>query len=354
MKYLIYCGPGIGDLILVLPMALSIRENDPGSYIKMITTSSWSRMCISKELFELQNLIDDIDYYSVSEKWHSLSFLLSNGIKKFDYGFVLQYTDNEYTSTFPSLIINIAAKKTCGIRITSKKQIKYNYYVDRCKGICIADYPLSMLKCFNIPTLKEYSNLLDKTKVRKYQPSFVYDKTKKAIALCVGTAAVSMKIGGKIVTQNAKNWDYENWLTLSTRLSKEGYNVYLMGGKKEDEEIKSLLSSALPKNVYNFMARCSIIESLSILNLSNIVVGADTGLMHCAGALDIPSLTLFGCTDHQEYLPFGNKSQYLAMGETCSPCFGTEMAVLCKDKTCMRRITVDIVFNRILSIISNS
>lgn len=352
MKYLIYCGPGIGDLILVLPMAHSIRANDPDGYIKVITTSNKGRMGISKALFELQSVIDDIDYYSISEKAHSLYFLLSNGIKRFDYGFVLQYTDNEHTSLFPSFVVNIAAKKTSGIRIASKRQIKYDYYVDRDKGRHIADYPLSMLKYFNIPIVKESGSLLDRAKIRKRQPAFVYDNTKNTIALCVGTAVVSMKIDDSIIMRNVKNWDYENWIILSYRLSKEGYNIFLMGGKKEEEEIKSLLSMPLPENIYNFMGRCSIVESLSILNLSNIVVGADTGLMHCAGALDIPSLTLFGCTDYQEYLPYGNKSMYLTMREACSPCFGTEMAVLCESKKCMRNITVDIVFDRILNILS--
>lgn len=353
MKYLIYCGPGIGDFVLVLPMAFSIRVKDPNGYIKIITTSSRSRMYISKELFRFQNIINDIDYYSASEKWHSLSFLLSNGIKMFDYGFVLQYTDNDHTSVFPSYIVNIASKKTCGIKITSKKQIKYDYYVDRHRGVRIADYPKFMLKYFDIPFVEKYNSLLDTIKIKEQQPYFVYDNTRKAIALCMGAAVVSMNIYGNIIRRNTKHWDYKNWLNLSNLLSKEGYNVFLLGGQKEYEEINSLLSFSLQENVFNFMGRCSIIESLSILNLSDIVVGVDTGLMHCAGVLNIPSLTLFGCTDYQEYLPFGNKSQYLTAGEVCSPCFGTEMAVLCENRKCMHNITVNMVFDRILNILNN-
>ncbi len=38
--------------------------------------------------------------------------------------------------------------------------------------------------------------------------------------------------------------------------------------------------------------------------------------------LEKKSLTLFGCTHPNEYLPFGKDSQYIDVGMKCSPCFG--------------------------------
>ncbi len=82
-----------------------------------------------------------------------------------------------------------------------------------------------------------------------------------------------------------------------------------------------------------------------------LVVGADTGLMHCAGALGKPSLTLFGCTDPKEYLPFGKNSKYICANAECSPCFGTLNSVRCEHKKCMQLISVEEVYTRIIDML---
>ena len=94
MNYLIYCGPGIGDFILILPMAYAIRKNDPEAHICAIMTSDRNRIEITRQLMDFQTAIDHLDYYSAHEYKHMLSFLSHLGFHKYDYGFVLQYTDN--------------------------------------------------------------------------------------------------------------------------------------------------------------------------------------------------------------------------------------------------------------------
>ena len=351
MNYLIYCGPGIGDFILILPMAKCIRANDPNCNIKVITTSSKDRMVISKKLFELQDAIDEIDYYSGGEKFHSLQFLLKNGYKKYDYGFVLQYTDNENTSEFPNKLVSIASKITCGIRMKSKPHVKYDYYIEPEDGKRIADKPLLMLKAIGFPTLKYLGTLLNLSKIEKHLPPIDIDKNKKIVSLCVGTAPVSIKKNGVFLFNDSKNWDYHNWIQLSRLLVDDGFCVFLLGGKKEQDDMMPMLTEKIGDCIYNFLGTCSIIQSLSLLNISSIVVGADTGLMHCSGALNKPSLTLFGCTDYNEYLPFGEKSEYITAGIPCSPCFGTDLSVMCKEKKCMNNISVEKVYRRIKSII---
>ena len=86
--------------------------------------------------------------------------------------------------------------------------------------------------------------------------------------------------------------------------------------------------------------------------MSTIVVGADTGLMHCAGALGKSSLTLFGSTNPKEYLPFGKKSHYIYLNLECAPCFGTLNSVMCEQNKCMRLISVDVVYNKVINLTS--
>lgn len=352
MKYLIYCGPGIGDWILILPMARRIKRSDPNAYILVIMTSDKEKFKINKMLLKLQNEIDDIDYYSMREKRHLIEFLIHVGMKKFDYGFVLQYTDNCNTSKWPCKIIRFASKKTCGMKVTSRPSIKYNFEIHRRDGVRIIDYPMLMLDtvCLGIGIKIEAENLLDTNLIEaEFKSLENYMPKKPIISLVVGTASIAGGVNGVHVTNPAKNWPYKYWCELAVKINASGYQVLLLGGNREKKELSGI--NIINKDIINLAGKCSIVESLALIYRSCLIIGGDTGLMHCAGALGIPSLTLFGCTDHREYLPFGVNSYYITSKRKCSPCFGTEKSLTCKEIMCMKEISVEEVYTKALTIV---
>lgn len=356
MKYLIHCGSGIGDIIIILPLAQIIKRHDPNSYIKVFVCADKQRVEISKELLSLQNLIDEIDYYSVKAPIHDIKFIYKLGYKHFDIAFSLQYTNNKDTSAWPSRILKICAKKSIGIKIDKRKGVHYDEEISLSKGIRMADYPLIMYKqiCYS-PFLDlniDYDSLIDTSLLNKELP-YAKRESLSYIALVVGTAPVGGRIGRKYYFNDVKKWDKQNWLALAKRLSLDGYGVLLIGGGKEKKEFSDHCNLH-DDNIINLIGNCGIVQSLSALYSSILVVGADTGLMHCAGALDIPTLTLYGCTDYKEYLPFGRKAYYLKSDCTCSPCFGTEISLTCKKNRCMKEISVDDVYKKIKDVIEGN
>lgn len=348
MKYLIYIGPGIGDFIIALPMAKTIKEHDPNSFIKVFMRSNKKRILLSKQLFELQNFIDELDYYSIHEPIHSIFFLLKNGFHKFDYGFVSQYIVSG-ASLMPSKIANICAKKTCGRIDPNNSDIKYDVEMVFEAGMPVRNYSLRMLEAVGMPIDTIFDNLIDKKKLPKITLPKEYKSERKTVTLCMGTAPVGIKTRSGVFNY-AKSWPYNYWKKLAEGLAANGINVILLGGKTERENMGDFHSQNT--GIFNYVGITDIKGSLSLLNMSDLVVGADTGLMHCAGALGKNSLTLFGCTDYREYLPLGPKSEYISSEEPCSPCFGTEKAVLCKHISCMKRISVDQVLNKIHRILN--
>ncbi len=350
MKYLLYCGPGIGDFILCLPMAKAIKEADPDAYIKAFCRSSNSRIAINMKMMELQSYIDELDYYASNELMHTLRLVLSNGYKRFDIGFGIQTSKNYKVSSIPSRVLNLGAKCTYGFR-TKNQDIKYDVYVAYKDGMRVTEIPFNILKAANIKVSFDYNNLLNGSKLPRYVRLDEKEKAQPSISLCIGTAPVSQKLESGFVTNTPKRWPYEYWLELALKLAQLDWIVFLLGGSKEEEDTRQLLSIELPKNIKNYVGKCSILESMSVLNDSQIVVGADTGLMHCAGALGVKTLTLFGCTDYKEYLPIGEESYYIASNEPCSPCFGSAQSVLCEHHNCMKNITVEQVYNRIIELL---
>lgn len=350
MKYILSEAHGIGDCILILPVAKAIKAYDNDAYIKVITRSDKKKICINKSIMSLQSYVDDIEYYSSEEKLHSLWFLLKNIFKRFDIGVSIQDFDAPSTSSYPSKILRLCANRTCGTRITKNSSIKYDEYIERVEGVKRDQFFRQAFAKLGINLPNVDDNLLDEKKIANIAPTLdlVYQKT---VAIIMGTAPVSFKAGNETLINDAKNWSYENWKELTELLSKKKYNVILLGGPKEKRDIEAVGGVPEAASIYNFIGKSSIDKSIALLTYADIVVGADTGMMHCAGALNKPSLTLFGCTDPNEYLPFGSKSEYLSANTECSPCFGSIAAVKCKKKECMNQITVNMVWEKIQQII---
>lgn len=350
MKYILSEAHGIGDCILILPVAKAIKAYDKDAYIKVITRSDKNKIRINKSIMSLQSYVDEIDYYSSGEKLHSLWFLLKNIVTRFDIGISIQDYDTPGTSSYPSKILRLCAKRTCGTRITRNSSVKYDEYIDRVEGVKRDQFFRQAFAKLGIDLPNVDDNLLDETKIANIVPTLklVYPKT---VAIIIGTAPVSFKNGNETLINDAKNWPYESWIQLTKLLCANKFNVILLGGPKEKRELEAI--GGVPKSAYihDYIGKSSIDESIALLTYANLVVGADTGMMHCAGAINKPSLTLFGCTDPKEYLPFGSKSEYLVAYSVCSPCFGSMAAVKCKHKECMKKITVDMVLRKIQQII---
>lgn len=97
-----------------------------------------------------------------------------------------------------------------------------------------------------------------------------------------------------------KRWPMSKWLKLDAHLREQGVRTLLFCDKPESEQAKAFRDAGSPAlqvytsldNVAGLLARC------------DLVVGVDTGLLHMAGALDIPWVGLFGPTNPEVTGPY--------------------------------------------------
>lgn len=354
MKYLIYIGPGIGDWIIALPMARRIKLNDPNSHIMAITKSNKKKFELTKSLLLLQQWIDKIDYYSMDEPFHDLKLLLKLGYKKYDFYFRSSYYDNCYVSAWPNRIMKIAAKKGVGVHLENKPNLSYDYEIPFKYDNSVYKTPLDLLERIGIQKSKEEEKyeLFDVSRISKEFLKFGIEKN-NIIVIIPGAAKAAVTADGKNGDKPAKNWPYEYWEELASKLSNDGYQIILLGGEAEKKDIEGDKRFNNSK-IINLCGKTTVIESCAVLSHSLIVIGADTGMMHCAGAVGTPSLTLFGCTDYRNYLAYGKKSYYIASKRVCSPCFGGEKLLSCNDFLCMREISVEEVYTKVHSILKKT
>jgi heptosyltransferase-2 len=138
-----------------------------------------------------------------------------------------------------------------------------------------------------------------------------------------------------------KRWGQAKYAELARRLSRGGATVLLLGGPGERDLARGIAGeSGVP--VLDTTGN-SIAEALALLARCDLVVGGDTGLVHCARALGRPSVLVFGPTDPSRHV-FGDAERTVRVEIECSPCHdhGPESCPLGHHR-CMADLEVDAV-----------
>ena len=77
-----------------------------------------------------------------------------------------------------------------------------------------------------------------------------------------------------------------------------------------------------PAGIIDLCGRTSVAEAATLLRGARAFVGNDSGLMHLAGALGVPTVGLFGSTNPAWTAPLGPRTRVLAAeGFSCRPCY---------------------------------
>jgi heptosyltransferase-2 len=114
-----------------------------------------------------------------------------------------------------------------------------------------------------------------------------------------------------------KRWGPDKYAVLAERLADLGGTIVLLGGPAERDtsaRIAGLARLAVRDTTGN-----SIAEALAVLARCDLVVGGDTGLVHCARGLGCPTVMIFGPTDPGRH-HFAPGQEPVRLGLDCQPC----------------------------------
>jgi heptosyltransferase-2 len=141
---------------------------------------------------------------------------------------------------------------------------------------------------------------------------------------------------------HAKRWPPERVAAVIARLNERGA-VCVLVGTSDDRDAGREIESALPMSarVVNLMGRTDLRLLAGILERCQAFVSNDSGAMHLAAALGVPVVAIFGPTDERVTAPLGHHDILLEQ-VFCRPCMLRDCPI---DHRCMKRISVDRVFN---------
>ncbi len=122
----------------------------------------------------------------------------------------------------------------------------------------------------------------------------------------------------------AKRWSTEGFKEVLEPLSKELDATTVIFGGGDDAEICAALSVSLGSRHVNLAGRTTLREFIALASMARLFLTNDSGPMHVAAALGVPTVAVFGSTEPALTGPLGPKVRVVRRKVDCSPCFKRE------------------------------
>jgi heptosyltransferase-2 len=113
-----------------------------------------------------------------------------------------------------------------------------------------------------------------------------------------------------------KRWPADRFAALAKRAAEQGMQVVLTGSRSE-YALAETVRAAVP-NAANLCGALPLKALGGVISRCTAFVANDSGPMHMARALGVPTLTFFGSTDPDQFLFDGHHAMFA--GVECSPC----------------------------------
>lgn len=114
---------------------------------------------------------------------------------------------------------------------------------------------------------------------------------------------------GPAANWRAKTWRTERFAELARRLTATGplagARVAILGAEGEREAVRPVLDALPPERRLDLVGRVDPLEAAACLARCRLFIGNDSGLMHVAAAVGVPTVGLFGPSPVEHYRPWG-------------------------------------------------
>jgi len=149
-----------------------------------------------------------------------------------------------------------------------------------------------------------------------------------------------------VILHAAGGWETKRlpettWLAIANGLIATGILPVFSWGNDTERELAEKMATA--STGYALPERLNMSALTTLLLGAKAVVGADTGLLHLAAALNTPTITFWGPSASWRSAPFseaqGARHWHIESNPSCGPCFKRT----CEDFICMDAIQADAI-----------
>jgi heptosyltransferase-2 len=316
----------IGDAVMTLPAVSSVRAAYPQAHLAILAKRPVT------EIYRLFSRADEIIPYEGKFDNPLGVFRLANALrkKKFDAAVLLQ-------NAIEAAIMAAAA----GIRVrggynTDGRGFLLTHPVvrtDEIRKVHQIDYYLEMVKalgCAPVDRAMHLETFISPAAAHEAIAKYLPGEDTHFVGLAPGAAYGP-----------AKRWLPERFAAVADRLCADLGARAILFGSKDDRETTDSVQKYANSAVVNLAGISSLRETTYLISRCRVFISNDSGLMHVAGALNIPTVAIFGSTNPVTTSPPGGKTVLVRKPVECSPCLKKTCPT---DFRCMTSITADDVY----------
>jgi heptosyltransferase II len=310
----------VGDAVMSLPALRAIREKFSTARISVLA-KPWVA-----DLYGRESFIDEIILYSGESPWRTGHELRS---RRFDCAILLQ---NAFEAAWIAWLARIPTRigyKRDGRQLLLTRAV---------------DVP----KPGEIPRHERfyYLELLRRADLIDALPASDAIRLHRGV-MPNGKPIIGISPGAAYGT--AKRWVPERFAEAAATLATvRGASIALFGSKTERElcaEVARLLEGHA---VINYAGQTTLGQFIDLASGCELFLTNDSGSMHIASALGVPTVAIFGATDDTTTGPTGLNARVVRQPVDCSPCLLRECPI---DHRCMTGVSADRVVREALELL---
>jgi heptosyltransferase-2 len=139
----------------------------------------------------------------------------------------------------------------------------------------------------------------------------------------------------------AKRWLPERFAQTADRLAERNAFQTIIVGAAGDAVVADETARLMRSRAVVLAGRTTVAELKAILACASLALSNDTGTAHISAALGVPTVVVFGPTEHVSTRPLSDVAAIVRRDVECSPCMLRDCPI---DHRCMTRVEVDDVY----------
>ena len=319
-KILVRATNWVGDAVMSLPALRAIRERFPQATIAILAKPSVA------DLYARESVADEIILYHTKSSWAMGRELRS---RQFDCAILLQ---NAFEAAWIAWLARIPTR--IGYKRDGRKVLLTR----------AVDVP----KPGEIPRHERfyYLEMLRRAGVIDSLPQ------SDAIRMSAGARSQGKRMIGVspgAAYGTAKRWLPDRFAEAAGALAEvRGASIGLFGTKAERAVCEEIAKMLPGRDVINYAGETTLTQFIDLAASCELFLTNDSGPMHIASALGVPTVAIFGATDDTTTGPTGLNARVVRQPVDCSPCLLRECPI---DHRCMTGVSVERVVKEALQLL---
>lgn len=333
---------GIGNLVQVSPTLRAIRQLHPEAHIVFLTLEA------NKGVYESSGLYNEAIYLRLTTAKDFVRAILRLFFQLRSYNFDL-IIDLEPLVHFAEMIsFYVGVGKTVGFSVPGRKSL-FTIPIEFREDEHIARTFYRALEVFGLRDEPRPEQLLAEPIPLSSRDQQAAEEILRGEGIGEDDLVIGVNVNASDVAKE-RRWPLENFAELADLLIQElKAKVILIGAPEEVPYVERALTM-MRHDPVNLAGRTSLHEAIAVLSKLDLFVTNDSGPLHLAYGLGVPTISLWGPESPRRYGPLGPQHRTLFKDRDCSPCifFKNLKKINCKrNALCLRDITVGEVFREV-------